>query len=157
MKKYQFTLNTDSYICHSCSKKNWEPGMKNDYMLAINGITRSLRSLREVEWQLELFRGNSFLQTEYSDTNPEENHGLSDRYVKFLKKNTIKYYDRLCKLYRTQYLSAYGFALGYVDIDEVLKTLKSNGTVQIPFSRFYDIRQYDKNMNGCYIEITINL
>ena len=63
MKKYQFTLNTDSYICHSCSKKNWEPGMKNDYMLAINGITRSLRSLREVEWQLELFRGNSFLQT----------------------------------------------------------------------------------------------
>lgn len=41
MKKYQFTLNTDSYICHSCSKKNWEPGMKNDYMLAINGITMS--------------------------------------------------------------------------------------------------------------------
>ena len=103
MKKYQFTLNTDSYISHSCSKKNWEPGMKNDYMLSINGTTRSLRALREVEWQLELFRGNSFLQTEYSDTNPEENHGLSDRYVKFLKKNTIKYYDRLCKLYRTQY------------------------------------------------------
>ena len=96
-----------------------------------------------------------FLKSEYSDTNPEGNYGLSDRYVKFLKKNTIKYYDRLCKLHRTQPLSAYGFALGYVNIDEVMKTLKDNGTVQIPFSQFYDIRQYDKNMDGCYIEITV--
>ena len=102
MARYKMIINTDAYECERCSKKNWEPGTRNDYMLAINGITRTLYSMREVMWQLELFRGNSFIMSEYSDDNPKENHGLSDRYVKFLKKNTIKYHDRLCGFVKSQ-------------------------------------------------------
>lgn len=88
------------------------------------------------------------------DDNPEENYGLSDRYIKFLKKNTIKYHDRLCNLNRQQYLSGYGWMQGYFSIGEVMEKLKKEGTVKVPFSWLYDIRQYDKAMNGCYMEIT---
>lgn len=154
MARYKMVINTDKYICDKCSRKNWEPGTRNDYMLAINGITRTLYSMREVIWQLELFRGNSFLHSEYSDNNPEENHGLSDRYVKFLKKNTITYHDRLCGFDRTHYLSGYGFTQGYFDIDKILEDLRKDGAVKIPFTWLYDVRQYSKNMNGCFMEIT---
>lgn len=109
--------------------------------------------MREVMWQLELFRGNSFLSSEYSDDNPKENHGLSDRYVKFLKKNTVRYYDRLCGFERQQYLSGYGFMQGYFDIGDVMEKLKTEGSVKVPFKMLYDIRQYDKALDGCYMEI----
>ncbi len=153
MATYKMTIHTDNYKCHRCSKKNWEPGTKNDYMLAINGITRTLHSIREVMWQLELFRGNYFLMSEYDENNPEENHRLSDRYTKFLKKNKIKYHDRLCGLDRTQYLSGYGFMQGYFEIDKIIETLKTEHYVEIPFKWLYDSRQYDKNMDGCYMEV----
>ena len=152
--RYKMIINTESYKCGRCSKKNWEPGTRNDYMLAINEFTRTLYNMREVMWQLELFRGNSFLSSEYDENIPEENYGLSDRYVKFLRRNTIKYYDRLCGFDRTQYLSGYGFMQGYFDVDEVMENLRKNGTVRIPFKSLYDIRQYDKAMDGCYMEIT---
>lgn len=42
---------------------------------------------------------------------------------------------------------------GYFDIDKYLNILKETGVIQIPFSALYDIRQYDKRMNGCYMEI----
>ena len=45
MAKYQMVINTDAYVCERCSKKNWEPGTKNDYMLAINGIRRTLNCI----------------------------------------------------------------------------------------------------------------
>lgn len=153
MSKYKMTINTDSYKCARCSKKNWESGTRNDYMLAINGIKRTLYSMKEVMWQLELFHGNSFLSSEYDKSNPEENYHLSDKYVAFLKKNTIKYYDRLCEMDRIQYLSGYGWMQGYFCISEVLNKLKEEGSIKIPFKWLYDIRQYDKNMNGCYMEI----
>jgi hypothetical protein len=73
MPRYKVTINTDSYKLGSCSKKNWEPGTRNDYMLAINGLTRTLNNMREVMWQIELFRGNSFLMSEYDENNKEEN------------------------------------------------------------------------------------
>lgn len=154
MARYKMTINTDSYKCARCSKKSWEAGTRNDYMIAINGITRTLHSMKEVMWQLELFRGNSFLMSEYDEEkNAEENYHLSDKYVKFLKKNTIKYYDRLCEFERTQYLSGYGWMQGYFNIGEVLSELKQNGRVEVPFKWLYDIRQYDSNMNGCYMGI----
>lgn len=155
MAKYKMTINTDNYKCGRCSKKNWEAGTRNDYMIAINGITRTLNSMKEVMWQLELFRGNSFLHTEYDEEkNKEENYHLSDKYVAFLKKNTIKYYDRLCEFDRTQYLSGYGWMQGYFNIGNVLNQLKEEGSIKVPFKWLYDLRQYDKNMNGCYMEIT---
>ena len=63
MARYKMTINTDTYKCGRCSKKNWEAGTRNDYMIAINGITRTLYNMREVMWQLELFHGNSFLSS----------------------------------------------------------------------------------------------
>lgn len=154
MARYKMIINTDTYKCGRCSKKNWEPGTRNDYMIAINGITRTLRSMREVMWQLELFRGCSFLSSEWSANNPEENFGLSDRYCKFLKKNTIKYYDRLCGFYRQQYLSGYGWMQDYFPIGTIIEKLKTENVVRIPFKWLYDIRQYDKHMDGCYMEIS---
>ena len=154
MARYKMTINTDKYVCGKCSKKDWEPGTRNDYMLAINGISRTLSCTREVMWQLELFRGNSFLSSEYNENNNPENHHLSDRYIRFLKKNTIKYHNRLCGFDRTQYLSGYGWMQGYFDMGKVLDALKTKGTVQVPFKWLYDTRQYDKAMDGCYMEIT---
>ena len=69
MSKYQMRINTDAYVLQRCSKRNWEPGTMNDYMVAINGLTRTLKNLKEAMWQLELFGGNSFLTSEYSDDN----------------------------------------------------------------------------------------
>lgn len=154
MARYKMIINTDTYKCGRCSKKNWEVGTRNDYMIAINGITRTLYSMKEVEWQIELFSGNWFLQSEYVGNEKEGTYGLSDKYVKFRKKNTIKYYDRLCGFEREQYLSGYGFMQGYFDTKDVMKELKANGTVRIPFKWLYDTRQYDKAMDGCYMEIT---
>ena len=99
MAHYKMTINTDTYKCGRYSKKNWEPGTRNDYMIAINGITRTLYSMREVVWQLELFKGNRFLHSEWV----EEKGDWSDKYLKFVQKNLIKYYDKLCGFEREQY------------------------------------------------------
>lgn len=149
MAIYKMMVHTESYKPKRCGKQNWEAGTQNDYMAAINGITRTLHSMREVMWQLKLFRGNSFLDSEYS----KESHGLSDRYLKFLNKNKITYFDRLCGFERTQYLSGYGFMQGDLRINDILEALKKDGSVTVPFSSLYDVRQYDKHMDGCYMEI----
>ena len=52
------------------------------------------------------------------------------------------------------YFKEYGWMQGYCDIGEIMKKLKTKGTVKIPFKLLYDIRQYDNAMNGCYMEIT---
>lgn len=153
MSKYQMRINTDAYVLQRCSKRNWEPGTMNDYMVTINGLTRTLKNLKEVMWQLELFGGNSFLMSEYSDDNKSE-YGLSERYMKFLDKNLIKYHDRLCDLDRKQYLSGYGWMQGGFSAGMFLEVLKSKGYVKIPFEELYDIRQsYYKKVKGCYLEI----
>ena len=46
MAVYKMMIHTGAYKPKRCSKKNWEPGTQNDYMAAINGITRSLRYLQ---------------------------------------------------------------------------------------------------------------
>lgn len=153
MPRYRMTIDTSKYKLGACDKKNWEPGTKNDYMVAINGRTSVLYSMREVMWQLELFHGNSFLMSEYDENNPEENYHLSDRYVKFLKKNTVKYFDRLCGFERTHYLSGYGWMQGYFSVGQVMEKLKTEGVVEIPFKWLYDLRQYDKAMDGCFMRI----
>lgn len=153
MSKYQMRINTDDYELQRCSEKNWEPGTMNDYMVKINGTERTLKNLTEVMWQLELFGGNNFLHSEYSDDNKTE-YGLSDRYMKFLDKNLIKFHDRLCDLDRKQCLSGYGWIQGAFRPAIFLETLKSKGYVKIPFEELYDIRQsYYKKVKGCYLEI----
>lgn len=55
---------------------------------------------------------------------------------------------------REQYLSGYGWMTGYFDIGEVIDKLKAEGTIKVPFEWLYGGRKYDKNMHGCYMEIT---
>ena len=43
---------------------------------------------------------------------------------------------------------------GYFPVGDYLQKLKEAGSIKVPFSALYDIRQYDKHMNGCYMEIT---
>ena len=47
-----------------------------------------------------------------------------------------------------------GFMQGYFSVGTVLEKLKTEGTVKVPFKWLYDSRQYDKHMDGCYMEIT---
>ena len=153
--RYRFSINTETYVCGRCSKKNWEAGTRNDYMLAINGKTGTENSIREVRWLLDLFQGKDWQTEEWSKENPKENFGLSERYVKWLAKkcHNVTCRDRLCGFDRKQRLSGYGWMQGYFDRDEVIQKLIETGSAKIPFSYLYDARQYDKAMNGCYMLI----
>lgn len=159
--RYYAVINTDAYVDHRASKKNWEPGTVNDYMHAINHRRIVESSLLQVEWRLLLFQGNSWNNNEYSDDNPDydengvETYGMSPRYHKWLMKkcNKVVYYDRICEFNRTQYLCGYGFTQGYFSIQEKLLELKKYGYTRVYFSELYDLRQFDKNMKGCYMEI----
>lgn len=158
---YKVKINTQKYVDkgpNRCSKKNWERGTVYDYMCAINGYTATEQNLREVGWRLELFRGQTWLQSEYSDSNPEEQYGMSDRYTKWLAKkcNMIEYHDRMCDLTRKQVPSGYGWMQGYFSAGDKIKQLKEKGYVRIYFHELYDLRQYDKKMDGCYMEIWNN-
>lgn len=59
---------------------------------------------------------------------------------------------KLCGFERKQYLSGYGFMQGYFRVGEAMEKLKKDGAVRVPFKWLYDSRQYDKAMNGCYME-----
>lgn len=48
----------------------------------------------------------------------------------------------------------YGFKQGYFDRDKVIAELEEKGIVRIPFSWVYDVRQYDKHFDGCFMEIS---
>lgn len=148
---YKVTINTDAYICQKCSKKNWEPGTMNDFMLALNGWHTTERSLREVYWRLMMFRGHDWISEEWD----EQKQGMSDRYEKWLDKkcNWVEFEDRLCGFERMHRPTGYGFKQGYFDDRKAIEELKKNGSVTIPFSALYDIRQYYKGQNGCYMKI----
>lgn len=160
---YRVTINTDAYKCARCSKKNWEPGTRNDYMLAINGRTFMEHSIREVRWLLDLFQGIDHNNGEWTPANADKTgkygdyYGMSDRYYNWLhrKAHHVEYHDRLCDLTRRQVLSGYGWMQGYFDRQKVIDELLENGSVKVPFKYLYDIRQYDTNMNGCYMLIEI--
>lgn len=161
MARYKVIINTDNYKCGRCSKKNWEPGTRNDYMLAINGRSFCENSLREISWLLDLFQGISHNSSEWTPENSDKigkygnYYGMSERFYKWLHKkaHSVTFYDRLCGFNRTYWLSGYGFMQGYFDKRNVLDELKANGIVKVPFKWLYDIRQYDKAMDGCYMEI----
>ena len=44
--RYKFSINTDDYVCGKCSKKNWEAGTRNDYMLTINGCRQNTMTIQ---------------------------------------------------------------------------------------------------------------
>lgn len=159
---YRVTINNNAYKCAKCSKKNWEPGTMNDYMLAINGRTFTENNLREVGWLMDLFKGISHNYSEWTPENSDkkgkngEYYGMSDRFYKWLHKKAhhVKYLDRLCGFKREQWLSGYGLMQGYFNNEKYLAELKEKSCVKIPFKALYDLRQYDKHMDGCYMEIS---
>lgn len=144
MARYHVTINTDRFTLFPCSKRNWEPGTVNDFIQAINGWKSTERSLQEVRWRIELL----FHQAHYHCGNPKWEQWFAK------KKNKITYRDRLCEMDRTDDISVPGFAQGYVDIDELLDELTTTGTVRIPFSMGYDIRQANGRMfRRCFMDI----
>ena len=114
MARYQAVINTDGYKLMPCSKKNWEAGTVNDFMLAINGWKSTERSLQEVRWRIEML----FKHAHYHCGNSHWEKWFAQR------KNKIKYHDRLCELDRLDDISVPGFAQGYVDISALLEKLK---------------------------------
>ena len=56
---------------------------------------------------------------------------------------------RACRLL----VRLYNMCYGYFDIGDVMEKLKTEGSVKVPFKMLYDIRQYDKALDGCYMEI----
>ena len=144
MARYQAIINTDCYKLMPCSKKNWEAGTINDFILAINGWKSTERSLQEVRWRIEMLFGHAY----YHCGNSHWEKWFSQR------KNKIKYQDRLCGFERTDSIKVPGFAQGYVDISDLLEKLKADGKIRIPFSMGYDMRQSGgKRYKGCYMEI----
>lgn len=139
---YSVVINTDKYKLAACDKKNWEPGTVNDFMVALNGWHTTEPNLKCVRWRIQMFQGHW----------PFGEDGYQEWFDQ--KKNKLKYMDRLCGFERTEYINPYGFKQGYFDVDKVLEQLKKEGKVQIPFKWVYDTRQYSKNLDGCYMEIT---
>lgn len=152
---YKVRIDTSSYKPLRCSKKTWELGTINDYMKAIHNWKSTEHNLKEVLWRLLMFEGSSFVNAEYVGNTKEGSFGLSDEYCKWRDKkcNTIRYYDNLCEIERVQIPSGYGFMQGYFAPQDKVAELKKNGYVRVYFSELYDMRQYIRNMDGCYMEI----
>lgn len=145
---YKVRIDTSKYKDRRCSQKNWEPGTMNDFMHAINGWSIRENNLQELKWRINYIGGCGSCGVN------EETWGAYQAWVeKHEKKNYIEFMDVLCEFKRKEKVKVYGFAQGYFNVDKIIDELKKNGSVRIPFSRFYDTRQYIKNMDGCFIEI----
>ena len=147
---YKFVVNTNSYKDMACSKKNWEKGTVNDFMHAINGWSIRENNLKHVEWRIGYFGGWAALGVDGMDA-WNEYKAWEDGHQ---RKNYIKFWDSMCEFDRTQQVKLYGFCQGYFDVREVIEKLRKDGSVRIMFEDYYDPRQFNKNMKGCYIEIT---
>jgi hypothetical protein len=148
---YKVTINTESYKKMRCSKNTWEKGTINNFMDAINGWNTIENDLQEVTWRIQTFAHN-FLSDNWDDKKED----YTEKLIKWRSKteNKLTYLDVLCDFERTTDIEVYGFAQGYFDIEKVLKELEENGTTKIPFKWCYDLRQYLKNYDGCYMQIT---
>ena len=143
---YKVTFPTEAYKSHRASKMNWELGTQNDHIKALNGLSFVEETKEELSWRLLMAGGN----TPYELT-PES----TVRYEAWRNnpRNTIKFQDKLCDMERTIYPSVPGFTQGYVNVDAVIQKVEKAGTAKVEFRQFYDLRQYDPHMNGCYIQI----
>jgi predicted transcriptional regulator len=149
IKMYKISIDTNNYKNLKCSKKNWENGTVNDYMNALNGWNRKVNDIQEVIWQIEMFAHNC-----HTNCWDNEKEDYTEKFKQWsTDENKITYYDNLCEFNRESKIEVYGFAQGYFDIEKILKELEEKNIIQIPFKWCYDLRQYSKNMNGCYMQI----
>jgi hypothetical protein len=149
---YQVRISTEAYKPKRCSKKNWEPGTLNNFMEALNGWTITEPDEQCLRWRIAMFAHNAV-----NDNWDKKKETYTKKYKtwKDNPKNKVIYLDKLCEFERTDEPAVYGFAQGYFSTDKVITELNEKGSVKIPFSWAYDARQYSKNMDGCYMEITI--
>lgn len=146
---YKVSINTNSYKDRRCSEKNWEPGTMNNFMHAINGWSIREGNLRDLKWRLYYIAGSGACGVD-NETWPI----YQEWELKHRNKNYVKYRDVLCELDRNEMVKVPGFAQGYVNIEAIVEKVKREGSARIYFKDFYDMRQYIKNMDGCYVEIT---
>jgi len=148
---YKVIINTDSYKKMRCSKNTWEKGTINNFMEAINGWNSIENDLQEVIWRIETLAHNC-LSNNWDGV--KEDYTEKFKAWKNKSENKLTYMDVLCEFERTSDIEVYGFAQGYFDILKVIEDLNTNGKTKIPFKWCYDMRQYLKNYDGCYMEIT---
>ena len=55
---YKVTFHTDAYKPHRASKKNWEPGTRNDEMKALDGRSYVEKTVPELRWRIHMVCGN---------------------------------------------------------------------------------------------------
>lgn len=145
MSRYIITISTEAYKPMKASEENWERGTVNDFMEALNGYKVIETSLKAVIRRINLFAGHP-----YDETNFRE---IMDWLDDPQSKARITYYDKLCGFERTADVAPYGWKQGYFNVDDVITDLKKNSVVKIPFSWVYDLRQYNKRYDGCYMQI----
>lgn len=143
---YKVTFHTDAYKPHKASKEKWKLGTRNDEMKALDGRSYVEKTIPELRWRIYMACGNW----------PHDLTGdAREEYIAWRhnKRNIISYVDQFCEVTRTMYPAVPGFAQGYVNIDNVVLEVLKVGSARLDFKCFYDIRQYDKNMDGCYVTI----
>lgn len=146
MSRYVITISTEAYKPMRASTQNWERGTINDFMEALNGYKVVETSLEKVMWRLQLFNG-----APYDEYNFRERMEWLDNPK---SKAKITFFDKLCGFERTEYVKPYGFTQGYFDKCKIIRSLKNNGYVKIPFEWTYDPRQSNyKRFKGCYMQI----
>lgn len=143
---YKVTFHTEAYKSHRASKKNWELGTQNDHIKALNGLSFVEETKEELSWRLLMAGGNTPYELTLESAVRYEAWRNNPR-------NTIKFQDKLCDMERTIYPSVPCFTQGYVNVDAVIQKVEKAGTAKVEFRQFYDLRQYDPHMNGCYIQI----
>ena len=86
-----------------------------------------------------------------------ENNKYIFIYTSYKKSQKIDTKEIAFESYDREYIEALNNETGqypyWYTKDKIIDELRKNGSVRIPFSRFYDTRQYIKNMDGCFIEI----
>ncbi len=146
---YKVRIDTSNYKDRRCSQKNWESGTMNDFMHAIDGWSVRENNLQELKWRINYIAGMGSC-----GVTDEDKAKYLDWCNRHQKKNYVTFMDNLCGFERKEKVKAYGFTQGYVRAEFIIEELRKNGIVKIPFSKFYDSRQYLKNMDGCFVEIT---
>ena len=145
---YKVTISTAAYKHRRCSVKNWEPGTVNDFMEALDGWKITEPNLQNLEWRVLMFEGR---MPHIYEGDPQW-----EDYKRWKNQpcNRIHYRDKLCELDRTEEVCPPGWKQGTgIRFDAVKQALREDGYIKIPFSVVYDARQYDKHMNGCFMEI----
>lgn len=133
---YTVTINTAGALARFPGKrKKWERQLIDDYISAINGTQYICADKDKLADRIEYFAGSGNL--------PWQDEGNQ------IKLNNPRYSEQILPL------RAYGFAMGYVDVEKLISITDSKNSIRLPFADFYDTRQtnYRKCFKGCYIEI----